>query len=65
MKNYICNKCGKEFDIWDKQHHFHIYREFGYGTKFDGDELQLNLCCSCMEEIIDSCTISPIKEKNT
>ena len=65
MKNYICNRCGKEFDIWDNQHCFHIYREMGYGTKFDGDELELDLCCSCMEEIIDGCTISPIKEKNT
>lgn len=62
MKNYICNKCGKPFDMWDENEHFHIYTKFGYGTKFDGDELQLDLCCSCIEELVDSCTISPIIE---
>lgn len=59
---HFCNKCGKKLDVWDIQECFQINRPLGYGTKFDGDTLQLDLCCSCMEEIIDSCVISPIIE---
>lgn len=65
MIKHTCNKCGKEFDMWDTSEHFHIYQKCGYGTKFDGDDLELDLCCACIESLIDSCAISPIIEKNT
>jgi len=48
--------------MWDISENFHIHKNLGYGTKYDGDNLKLNLCCSCIEEIIDNCTISPIEE---
>lgn len=61
MTNAItCNMCGKELDIWDVQEAFSIERRLGYGTKYDGDKLRLDLCCDCMEKIIDECKISPI-----
>ena len=59
-KQIVCNKCGKPFDIWDKQENFQIYRNLGYGTKYDGSKLDLNLCCNCMEELVDGCWINPI-----
>lgn len=59
---FVCNLCGKEFDIWDKQENFTIQTDFGFGTKFDGDRLNLHLCCNCMEKIVDSCKISPVIE---
>ena len=62
-KEIICNKCGKPFDIWDTQEAFHIYSQLGYGTSYDGDELELDLCCGCMEELIKECKISPIIER--
>lgn len=62
-KNIVCNKCGKPFDRWDKQEAFRIYRELGYGTKHDGSKLELDLCCSCMDVLIEECAISPIVEK--
>lgn len=58
----VCNKCGKEFDFWDEQENFSIHSQMGYGTKYDGDRLELNLCCACTENLIDDCLISPIKE---
>ena len=61
-KEITCNKCGKRFDIWDTQENFSIYTRLGYGTKYDGDDLKLDLCCDCMEKLIDECIISPIKE---
>lgn len=60
MKKIICNKCGKEFDCWDEQEGFSIHSYCGYGTKYDGDKLDLDLCCDCMEKLIDECVVSPI-----
>lgn len=60
-KDIVCNRCGKRFDIWDTQENFSINTQLGYGTKYDGDSLELYLCCDCMEKLIDECAISPIK----
>ncbi|MBP5462722.1 MAG: hypothetical protein J6Y20_11470 [Lachnospiraceae bacterium] len=60
-KKILCNKCGREFDIWDEQESFSIYKRLGYGTKFDGDNLKLNICCDCMEKLIDECVITPVE----
>lgn len=63
-KQSVCNKCGKVLDLWDKQENFHMSKELGYGTKYDGSTLELDLCCSCMDELIEACTLTPIIEKN-
>ena len=55
-----CNKCGNRLSEWDIQEDFSIYSHLGYGTKYDGSKLELDLCCKCMDELIDSCAISPI-----
>lgn len=57
-----CNKCGKTFNTWDTEEGFSFYTRLGYGMSHDGDILELDLCCGCMEELIDSCVISPIVE---
>ena len=59
----VCNMCGKEFDIWDKQEDFSIHKKCGYGTKYDGETLNLDICCDCMEQIIGACRVSPIEER--
>lgn len=67
-KATYCNLCGKKFDEWDKQEDFSIHRNLGYGTKYDSDILDLDLCCDCMEKFLDDiiprCQISPIAESN-
>lgn len=62
-KQIVCNICGKPFDRWDKQENLHIYRDLGYGTKHDGSFLELDICCACMDTLIEECKISPIIEK--
>lgn len=57
-----CNKCGKDFDMWDEQEDFSIHRHCGYGSKYDGSIINLDLCCDCFDEFISSCAISPIVE---
>ena len=61
-KPIVCNKCGKELDLWDTQENFSIERSLGYGTKYDGDKLKIHLCCDCMEKLIDECMVSPISD---
>lgn len=62
MKKTICNLCGKNFDFWDEQGNFSIYTCIGYGSKYDGEQLKLDLCCECMDNLIDLCVISPVSE---
>lgn len=59
----FCNLCGKEMDRWDRQEGFSIHRRCGYGTKYDGETLELDICCDCMERLIDSCRLSPIESE--
>ncbi len=61
-RELVCNKCGKKFDVWDTQENFTIKSDLGYGTKYDGEKLDIKLCCNCMETLIDECVISPIAE---
>ena len=61
MKKCYCNLCGKEMDFWDVQEEFSIQSYYiGYGSKHDGDALELDLCCDCMDDLIDRCKINPI-----
>lgn len=60
MKKTICNMCGKKFDVWDDQESFGIHRDrIGYGSRHDGCVLDLDLCCNCMDTIIEMCRIMP------
>lgn len=57
-----CNKCGKKMDLWDIQEDFSIYTTCGYGTKYDGSKIELDLCCDCMEKLIKDCKINPVED---
>lgn len=59
-KVLYCNKCGKKLDMWDEQEDFSMQRQLGYGSRYDGDTLDLDLCCSCMDGLIESCAIPPV-----
>lgn len=56
-----CNKCGKSLDTWDIQEDYSMRRRLGYGSKYDGDELKINICCDCMDRFIESCVIPPVE----
>ncbi len=59
-KELYCNKCGKKMDIFDIQEHLSLQGRFGYGSKYDGDDYDLDLCCECMDKLIDECVIPPV-----
>ena len=63
----ICNMCGKTFDKWDEQESFGIHENVGYGSKHDGDIINLDMCCDCFDKLIDNyilpqCYQSPIED---
>lgn len=58
----VCNRCGKELDFWDVQEDFTIHRHVGYGSIYDGEVVNLQLCGDCFDEIVSECKISPIEE---
>lgn len=59
QSNY-CNKCGKEFDVWDKENGLRVNMHLGYGSVYDGSFLHMNFCCDCMDSLIKSCTNHPV-----
>lgn len=65
MTRKICNMCGREMDTFDLEEDFGIHTRLGYGTKYDGCWLELDLCCHCMELLIEECEISPIVEEGS
>lgn len=64
----ICNLCGNEFNEWDELENFGIHTRVGYGSKFDGNDIELDLCCNCFDKLIDrllpECKINPIAKYN-
>lgn len=66
MTKLVCNMCGKDFDMWDTQENFGFHHHVGYGSEFDGEVINLDLCCECFdklmkEHILPGCRISPIE----
>lgn len=62
MQKTFCNICGKEFDMWDKQEDFGFCYSVGYGSKFDGSYIDVDLCCDCFDELMDTYIIPKCKE---
>lgn len=63
MGEKVCNRCGRKFDMWDEHENFSMNMRLGYGTVYDGQVLDLKLCCSCMERLIKKCKVSPVHKE--
>lgn len=55
-----CNCCGKEFGTFDYFVAQPISFTAGYGSKYDGEGIKIDICADCLDKLIDSCEISPI-----
>ena len=52
--------------MWDTQENFGFHHHVGYGSEFDGEVINLDLCCECFDKlmkkhILPNCRISPIE----
>ena len=61
MTKTVCNLCGKEFDEWDIQEDLGLHYTAGYGSKFDGDTIDCDLCCSCFDKLLNEYLIPKCK----
>lgn len=64
IKKIICNCCGKEYDVineCDFSDITPISITFGYGSKFDTDTLEFELCDDCIEKIVSTFKYEPDK----
>lgn len=68
MTRTYCNKCGSGIDKANERDCFSISSRIGYGSKYDGDSLELDLCYDCLDEIlqiiIPKCKHNPIKSSD-
>jgi hypothetical protein len=55
-----CNICGNKLDEFDLQGEYMIHTKIGYGSIYDGDEVCLNMCSQCFDQVIKKCEISPL-----
>lgn len=61
-----CTMCGKVFDSWDYQENLCFDHLIGYGSKYDGGILKLNLCIECFDKVLDfilpQCKTNPLSD---
>jgi len=55
-----CNMCGKELDVFDMDNDYSMAKKIGYGSVHDGDDIKLNLCSNCLDNLISMCKITPL-----
>lgn len=58
----VCNKCGRVIDFEDRFPGLCYEGRGEYGSKYDEEEISLDLCCDCFDWLVDVCLISPITE---
>ena len=59
-KSITCNKCGKRSELsgskherdWELNLYQYFYCHFGYGSKFDMDTWEFDLCEKCLIDFI-------------
>ena len=61
----VCNICGKPLDVFDLQEKISYHSHMGYGSRFDEEIVDLDLCCDCfdkmmLEYIIPRCKYIPV-----
>lgn len=58
----VCNICGMKIDHVNKFEGFTASEKIGYGSIHDGETLDLHVCSDCMDRMVASCRVSPIKK---
>jgi len=61
----ICNRCGKEEKVTDYFSDIQSQKfDFGYGSSYDGDTWEFELCDNCAKEIIKNWKYQPLIKEN-
>ena len=52
-ENTVCSFCGKPFSYWDYEEDFHYSHQTPSFSKYQNQEIELNLCCDCAKALIN------------
>ena len=55
-----CNICGRVLDEFDIQQYATIRTMLLYGSRHDGEVVDIWFCNRCFDDLIDQCTVSPV-----
>ena len=48
-----CDLCGKFLNEYDEQENFGFhYNNIGYGSKYDGCNINIDMCCECFDKMM-------------
>lgn len=59
-RRITCNCCGKEIGGADLCGAISIAQMLGYGSKYDGAYVEIDICPDCFDRFIDGMAVSPI-----
>ena len=48
-----CTMCGKPFTFIDMKQNISFDKHIGYGSKHDLEHIKMNLCCDCLDKVLD------------
>ena len=55
INKLVCNKCGKE--VPDGCCYLRFEGKIGFGSKYDGENISVDLCPTCLDELLDSLSV--------
>ena len=61
QKKIICNKCGRVIENKETFLGFTADLGIGYGSKYDGETIRIDLCTDCIDRLIETCVVSPLQ----
>lgn len=56
-----CDLCGKVFNNYDEQEGFGLRYEVGYGSRYDGSSINVDICCDCFDKMMDEYIVPKLK----
>lgn len=63
MKIFKCDFCGKELTDLDIQEGFGFhYQHISYGSQYDGENIDIDLCCDCFDKMMREYVEPKLKE---
>ncbi len=62
---YRCDLCGKVLDELDNQERFGLHYNVGYGSKYDGKHINIDMCCNYFDKLMTEYIEPKRKNLNT
>ncbi|MCL2616568.1 MAG: hypothetical protein FWD96_02840 [Defluviitaleaceae bacterium] len=62
IKLVVCNMCGLDIDIMSNPYvdnHISIEKIWNYGSPYDGEQHNIDLCAACYDELLGRLKVAP------